>query len=86
MSNTPRYTRLALALAATLSASTALAQQTQTQEEETSQATQTTSQNQQLDRVVVTGSLIPQSEIETSTPVTIISAEDIKKDEERERQ
>lgn len=77
MSNTPRYTRLALALAATLSASTALAQQTQTQDQETSQATPSTSQNQQIERVVVTGSLIPQSEIETSTPVTIITAEDI---------
>ena len=31
----------------------------------------------ELDTVVVTGSLIPQSQIETATPVTVISAEDI---------
>lgn len=31
-----------------------------------------------LDKVVVTGSLIPQTELETFTPVTVISAEDIK--------
>src|SRR5690606_11195835 len=30
-----------------------------------------------LDAVTVTGSLIPQTEVETSTPVTVISAEDI---------
>ena len=30
-----------------------------------------------LDKVTVTGSLIPQSQIETATPVTVISAEDI---------
>lgn len=34
-------------------------------------------QAQQLERVVVTGSLIPQSQIETSTPVVVITAEDI---------
>lgn len=34
-------------------------------------------QPKELDKVVVTGSLIPQSQIETSTPVTVISAEDI---------
>ena len=82
MRTPPRYTRLALALAATLTASTALAQQAETQNQGTSQTTQSnsqnTSQNQQLDRVVVTGSLIPQSELETSTPVTVITAEDIK--------
>ena len=31
-----------------------------------------------LDKVTVTGSLIPQTQIETATPVTVISAEDIK--------
>lgn len=31
-----------------------------------------------IDKVVVTGSLIPQSQLETATPVTTISAEDIK--------
>lgn len=74
MSKAPRYTRLALALAATLTTSAALAQQ----QAETTETTQTTTQDQkQLDRVVVTGSLIPQSELETSTPVTVITAEDI---------
>lgn len=33
---------------------------------------------QEMEKVVVTGSLIPQSQIETFTPVTVISAEDIK--------
>ncbi|WP_141696493.1 hypothetical protein, partial [Xanthomonas cerealis] len=31
-----------------------------------------------LEKVTVTGTLIPQSEIETATPVTTITAEDIK--------
>ncbi len=75
----PRITRLALALAATLTASTAFAQQqTETQADQADTATQGTTQTQPIDRVVVTGSLIPQSEIETSTPVTVITAEDIK--------
>ncbi|HEY9256149.1 MAG TPA: TonB-dependent receptor [Stenotrophomonas sp.] len=34
-------------------------------------------QPKELDRVTVTGSLIPQTEIETATPVMVISAEDI---------
>lgn len=33
---------------------------------------------QEMEKVVVTGSLIPQSQIETFAPVTVISAEDIK--------
>lgn len=33
---------------------------------------------QSMEKVIVTGSLIPQTELETFTPVTIISAEDIK--------
>ena len=33
---------------------------------------------QAMEKVIVTGSLIPQTELETFTPVTIISAEDIK--------
>lgn len=35
-------------------------------------------QPKELDRVTVTGSLIPQTEIETATPVMVIGAEDIK--------
>ncbi|SIQ80299.1 TonB-dependent receptor plug domain-containing protein [Solilutibacter tolerans] len=79
MSKTPRYTRLALALAASLTASTAFAQEQTAAQADANATPQNTSQaNKQLDRVVVTGSLIPQSEIETSTPVTVITAEDIK--------
>jgi outer membrane receptor protein involved in Fe transport len=36
-----------------------------------------TQQAQELDRVTVTGSLIPMSELETATPVTVITAEDL---------
>lgn len=43
------------------------------------QATDSTGQTKQLDAVVVTGSLIPQTEIETATPVQSISSEDIKR-------
>lgn len=39
---------------------------------------ETEESSRELDRVVVTGSLIPQTQIETFTPVTVISAEDIK--------
>ncbi|MEZ0470376.1 TonB-dependent receptor plug domain-containing protein [Luteimonas salinilitoris] len=47
------------------------------QETQDEQATTDTPQARTLDRVTVTGSLIPQTEIETFTPVTVISAEDI---------
>lgn len=48
----------------------------QDQEEGEQQAT--SPQATTVDKITVTGSLIPQTEIETFTPVTIISAEDIK--------
>jgi iron complex outermembrane recepter protein len=73
VSNTHRLQRralsAALASAMIFTANAAMAQDSQAQEEK--QATE-------LDKVVVTGSLIPQTKIETFTPVTIISAEDIK--------
>ena len=40
---------------------------------------QTDEKAKDLDKITVTGSLIPQTEVETATPVTIISAEDIQK-------
>jgi outer membrane receptor protein involved in Fe transport len=46
------------------------------------QATNTTEDDQEatsLDRVVVTGSLIPQSQVETASPVITITAEDLQK-------
>jgi len=43
-----------------------------------SQAPETQQQAKQLDEVVVTGSLIPRTELETATPVITISADDIR--------
>lgn len=64
--------RTCLVLGATgmvgLAANTAFAQ-----DADEANATDTT----QLDRITVTGSLIPQSQIETYVPITVISAEDI---------
>jgi outer membrane receptor protein involved in Fe transport len=60
----------ALASAMLLAANAAMSQESQPQDNNT-QATE-------LDKVVVTGSLIPQTKLETFTPVTVISAEDIK--------
>ncbi|WP_129137296.1 TonB-dependent receptor [Luteimonas sp. YGD11-2] len=42
------------------------------------QAAQDSQDARTLDRVTVTGSLIPQSQIETFTPVTVVTAEDIR--------
>src|SRR3546814_13107541 len=79
--NSPQRSRLATALFAALlvPASAAYAQQdTSSQDASQEQATATTDQSaKQLNKVVVTGSLIPQTELETFTPLTIISAEDI---------
>ncbi len=61
---------LALALAAALLPATAFAQSQ-------APADATAPQAKELDKVVVTGSLIPQTQVETFVPVTIISAEDI---------
>ena len=61
----------ALMSALVLTASAATAQ-------ETTQAPAASDQDAtELDKVVVTGSLIPQSQLETFTPVTIISADDL---------
>ena len=75
VSNTKRLQRRALSAALTsallLTATAAMAQDTQSQNTRDESATE-------IDKVVVTGSLIPQSKLETFTPVTVISAEDIK--------
>jgi outer membrane receptor protein involved in Fe transport len=76
----PARNRLTAALLATLTlpvlAGTAFAQdQNETTQDQTSQSTAADAKT--LDAVTVTGSLIPQTEVETSTPVTVISAEDI---------
>ena len=67
----PNRSRLTLALAAALLLPvSALAQEPATDDATPEQA-------KNLDKVTVTGSLIPQSQIETFVPVTVISAEDI---------
>lgn len=69
----PRRSKLTAALltAMLLPAGLAMAQD---QQEETTRSGQDATT---LDKVTVTGSLIPQTQIETFTPVTVISAEDI---------
>jgi outer membrane receptor protein involved in Fe transport len=73
--------RLSAALFAALVmpiAGAAFAQDAGTAPDQTSQdQTSTTNKATTLDKVVVTGSLIPQTELETFQPVTIISAEDL---------
>ena len=75
----PAVRRLSAAILAAMLAQfavPALAQETaQTGEDE---ARTEDEDARELDKVIVTGSLIPQTQIETFTPVTIISAEDIK--------
>nr|WP_146474270.1 TonB-dependent receptor [Vulcaniibacterium thermophilum] len=67
-----RRSPLAAALfAALLVPGLALAQDQQSSTDQEQGATE-------LDKVVVTGSLIPQSQVETFTPVTVITAEDIR--------
>lgn len=68
-----RLTAAMLAAILMPAASSALAQDT---EEGTSQSSSTEATN--LGKVVVTGSLIPQTDLETFVPVTVITAEDIK--------
>ena len=65
---------LTLALAAALFLPAAHAQEQAAQDQTASTTDQKT---KDLDKVTVTGSLIPQTTVETFTPVTIISAEDI---------
>ncbi|KFN49021.1 TonB-dependent receptor plug domain-containing protein [Arenimonas composti] len=72
-SKTPKRNQLCAALVAAMLvpvSGTALAQQANDDDRDDERVTT-------LDRIVVTGSLIPQTEIETATPVTIITAEDI---------
>ncbi|GAA5010107.1 TonB-dependent receptor plug domain-containing protein [Pseudoluteimonas lycopersici] len=69
--------RLSAALVAALVmplAGTAFAQDATT----TDQATTTEKKAETLDKVIVTGSLIPQTSLETAKPVLVISAEDLK--------
>ena len=65
---------LTLALAAALFLPVAHAQDQASQDQSAATADQ---KPKDLDKVTVTGSLIPQTTLETFTPVTIISAEDI---------
>ena len=74
--HSPQRSRLTKALfAALLVPATAAYAQQDTSTQDTTPAT--TEQAKQLNKVVVTGSLIPQTELETFKPLTIISAEDI---------
>ncbi|HYG26691.1 MAG TPA: TonB-dependent receptor, partial [Caulobacteraceae bacterium] len=79
--HSPQRSRLAKALFAALlvPATAAYAQQDTSAQDATQAQTTTTTdqQTRQLNKVVVTGSLIPQTELETFKPLTIISAEDI---------
>lgn len=69
---------LALATALLLPPGAALAQDAVQDSKDTQSAKKTDDQKAKtLDKVVVTGSLIPQTQVETFTPVTIITAEDI---------
>ncbi|MBY4598474.1 TonB-dependent receptor [bacterium BD-1] len=69
----PKRSRLSAALFAALlipASSLAMAQDTAATDADDEDTTT-------LDQIVVTGSLIPQSQLETATPVTVITAEDI---------
>jgi outer membrane receptor for ferrienterochelin and colicin len=75
--------RLSAALFAALVmpvAGVALAQDAGTQTDQTTTTTTTTTNTKaaNLDKIVVTGSLIPQTSLETAKPVLVISAEDLK--------
>src|SRR3954454_20088045 len=73
--------RLSAALFAALVmpvAGAALAQDAGTQTDQTTTTTTTNTKATNLDKIVVTGSLIPQTSLETFKPVTVISAEDLK--------
>jgi iron complex outermembrane receptor protein len=78
----PQRSRLSAALFAAMImpvAGTALAQDaTAASQTTTDQTTSTTNKATKLDKIVVTGSLIPQTTLETAKPVLIISAEDLK--------
>ncbi|MDO5504922.1 MAG: TonB-dependent receptor [Pseudoxanthomonas suwonensis] len=76
----PPRNRLSAALLAAMVlpfGSTALAQEQEPQPQPQAQQQTRSGQAESLDRVVVTGSLIPQTEVETFVPVTVITADDI---------
>ncbi|MFN7136829.1 MAG: TonB-dependent receptor plug domain-containing protein, partial [Thermomonas sp.] len=76
--STPLRRPLALALAALLLPATAIAQDQNAQPtQDQKPAAKAEGKAKDLDKIVVTGSLIPQTQVETFVPVTIISAEDI---------
>lgn len=72
----PTRRQLTSALLAAILAPASAAALAQSSTDEASEAPRASSATT-LDRVTVTGSLIPQSQIETSTPVTVITANDI---------
>lgn len=69
----PHRSRLASAVLAAIVLPASAASLAQTTTADTTASAPATT----LDKVTVTGSLIPQSQIETFTPVTVISADDI---------
>jgi outer membrane receptor protein involved in Fe transport len=68
---------LTLALAAAMMLPTGAVVAQDANQDTPAEAAQSKEKPKNLDKVVVTGSLIPQTQVETFTPVTIISAEDI---------
>jgi iron complex outermembrane recepter protein len=77
----PKPSHLSMAVLTALMLSVPGTGAAQDEQSDADQASSTQVENQgtarSLDKVVVTGSLIPRSQIETFTPVTVISAEDI---------
>ncbi|HET8899002.1 MAG TPA: TonB-dependent receptor, partial [Rhodanobacteraceae bacterium] len=69
---------LNLSLPATAAGTAALAQSQDAQSQDASQATDEQKKAKELNKIVVTGSLIPRAQIETATPSVQITAEDIK--------
>ena len=72
LASTLKPSRLNAALLAALMLPVGTAVYAQDQDEDAGKA-----KAEQLDRITVTGSLIPQSQVETFVPVTVITAEDI---------
>ena len=75
--SSPARSRLAAALLAALVIPVAGSALAQEQAGQDPAAPTNSTEAKTLDAITVTGSLIPQTEVETSTPVTVISAEDI---------
>lgn len=71
-------TPIAIAVLAALSAAPVVSYAAGQDDTQAQAATSTSKQAKKLETITVTGSLIPQTEIETAKPVTTITAEDIK--------